>query len=257
MLATIPSLGVVSIASHPSITSFIKIKRKFGEASNILVNEYNFEESFGEENLITEIQKIAQEKNYTGIIIQLPLPSSYNTRRILDAIPEHLDVDVLGTQAWSTFTKTASPTPPVVAAVAHILQDTKINVEDKNVVVIGQGMLVGIPVAEWFRHNHTVVTIVDINTEEEERIHAYAYADIVVTGTGLPHHLKKEFFKEGVVLIDAGTSEQAGVLAGDCDPGCVDIASVFTPVPGGVGPLTVACLFENIVSFAEKKERAN
>lgn len=249
-----PSLLVISVGSHPAITSFIAIKRRFGEALGVIVDEKHFEESYGEETLIHELQKLTQEHDHTGVIVQLPLPQSYNTRTILDAIPPHLDVDVLGTQAWNTFSTIGHPIPPVAGAVAHILRDTSTDITKATVVVIGNGILVGAPVSTWFKNNHAHVTIVDITTREEERLRLYKEADIVVSGIGSPHHLKKDFFKEGVVLIDAGTSEQAGMLAGDCDPHCADIASIMTPVPGGVGPLTVAHLFENIVQKAEEKE---
>jgi methylenetetrahydrofolate dehydrogenase (NADP+) / methenyltetrahydrofolate cyclohydrolase len=246
-----PSLAVFSIAEHPSITSFIKIKRTFGEAIGVKIDEYSYEASFGEEALIKKIDDASLGETYTGIIVQLPLPATYNTQRVLDTIPVHLDVDILGTRAWKLFSDTNTSIPPVAGAVAHILQDTNTEIYTKNIVVIGNGILVGKPVSTWFKNKHANVTVVDITTPEDVRSHLYKEADIVVSGIGSPHHLKKEFFKVGVVLIDAGTSEQAGVLAGDCDPSCAEIASVCTPVPGGVGPLTVACLFENLVSKAE------
>ena len=246
-----PTLAVFSIAEHPSITSFIKIKRTFGETIGVKIDEYSYDASFGEAELIKKIDDVSLSGNYTGIIVQLPLPASYNTQRILDTIPERLDVDVLGARAWKLFSDTNIINPPVAGAVAHILQDMKIELRGKKIVVIGNGILVGKPVSTWFKNKHANVTVVDINTPENVRKQFYKEADIVVTGIGSPYHLKKEFFKEGVVLIDAGTSEQAGVLAGDCDPECAEIASVFTPVPGGVGPLTVACLFENVVKRAE------
>jgi 5,10-methylene-tetrahydrofolate dehydrogenase/methenyl tetrahydrofolate cyclohydrolase len=246
-----PSLAVFSIAEHPSITSFIKIKRTFGEAIGVKIDEYSYDASFGEAELIKKIDDVSLSGNYTGIIVQLPLPASYNTQRILDTIPERLDVDVLGARAWKLFSDTNTVLPPVAGAIAHILEDMKIEIRGKRIVVIGNGILVGKPISTWFKNKHANVTVVDINTPENVRKQFYKEADIVITGIGSPHHLKKEFFKEGVVLIDAGTSEQAGVLAGDCDPECAEIASVFTPVPGGVGPLTVACLFENVVKKAE------
>jgi 5,10-methylene-tetrahydrofolate dehydrogenase/methenyl tetrahydrofolate cyclohydrolase len=130
--------------------------------------------------------------------------------------------------------------------VAYILNDTTTSLVNKKVVIVGRGKLVGEPVAIWFKQQGAEPILIDINTPLEDRMVAYKEADIVVSGIGKPHHLKKEFFKSGVILIDAGTSEQAGVLAGDFDPSCSEIASIITPVPGGVGPLTVACLFRNI-----------
>ncbi len=247
-----PTFAIISVSTHPSIASFIKIKRKFAEAIGVAINEYNFPESFGEENLISEIQNIINKKENTSLIIQLPLPSSYNTKRVLDTIPKDLDADVLGKDAWESFIKNNNPVPPVAGAVAYILKDTNTDIKNKKIVIIGQGILVGLPVTEWFRHQGAHPDIIDINTDEKTKIKLYKEADIVISGIGKPHYLKKEFFKEGVIIIDAGTSEQAGVLAGDCDLSCEEVASVITPVPGGVGPLTVAFLFKNIFSLKEK-----
>ncbi len=254
LLSTPPTLAVFSVSSNPSIESFIKIKRKCAESIGVIVQEFSFPESMNEDDFIQEVQKGIDTSSCDALIIQLPLPSSYNTKKVLDAIPKELDADVLGKDAWGSFIDNNYPIPPVVGAVAHILQDTAIDITNKKVTVIGQGILVGLPVTEWFKHQGIELVIVDINTDEVTRLNIYKESDIVVSGIGKPHHLKKEFFKQGVILIDAGTSEQAGVLAGDIDPLCSEIASAITPVPGGVGPLTVAYLFHNVITIAEEKK---
>lgn len=253
-LSTPPTLAMFSVSSNPSIESFIKIKRKCAESIGVIVQEFSFPESMNEDDFIQEVQKGIDTSRCDALIIQLPLPSSYNTKKVLDIIPKELDADVLGKDAWESFINNSYPIPPVAGAVAHILQDTAIDITNKKVTVIGQGILVGLPVTEWFKHQGIEPVIVDINTDEVTRLNIYKESDIVVSGIGKPHHLKKEFFKQGVILIDAGTSEQAGVLAGDVDPLCSEIASAITPVPGGVGPLTVAYLFHNVITLAEEKK---
>lgn len=248
-----PTLGIVSVSTHPSIASFIKIKKMFGDAIGVAIKEYNFPENISEENLIKEIREIIDNKSCDAIIIQLPLPTSYNTKKVLYTLPPHLDVDVLGEQAFTLFKKGGNTVPPVAGAVAYILNDTKVDIKNKKIVIAGYGKLVGEPVSIWLQNQGIKPSIININTDEEEKMKLYIEADIVISGIGQPHHLKKEFFKDGVVIIDAGTSEQAGVLAGDCDPSCNEIASIITPVPGGVGPLTVACLFKNIINFAKNE----
>lgn len=248
-----PKLAVLSIATHPSIVSFIKIKRRFAEAIGIIMEEYDFDESVNESELIQKIKELSKTNEYAGIVVQLPLPKTFNTQSVLDALPEDLDVDVLSSFAWKTFMTTQKPIPPVAEAIAYILHDTHTNLAHKKVVIIGQGKLVGLPVTAWFTHQGITPEIITIDTDEITRLKLYKEGDIVISGIGIPHHLKPEYFKEGVILIDAGTSEQSGVLAGDCDPRCADSASVFTPVPGGVGPLTVAFLFYNVVTSAEQK----
>lgn len=252
-LKHIPTLAIVSVGKHPTILSFIRIKRKYAEAIGVIVKEFNFPIEDNESMLVSKLLELSLSGAYDGMVVQLPLPPTYDTGRVLEAIPPGLDVDVLGSEATKSFERAGTPIPPVAGAVAHILEDADINIEGKNVVIVGRGRLVGIPVATWFMHKGITPQIVDINTGEETKMKLFKDADIVVSGVGSPRMLKPEYFKEGVVLIDAGTSEQGGVLSGDCDPACANTASVFTPVPGGVGPLTVACLFENLITSAEKK----
>ncbi len=252
-LARSPVLAIISVAEHPSIQSFIKIKRKYAEEIGVTIREFNFKEESDESALVVHIEGLAKSGEYDGIIVQLPLPAHYDVKRVLDAVPVSLDVDVLSTQANTSFIEQGSPLPTVVGAVAHILKTTETNLIGKRVVVVGRGKLVGIPVAVWLRHQQVEPSIIDTETDPMLRVQLLQEADIVISGSGVPHLLTPEDVKPGVILIDAGTSEQAGVLAGDCDPRCADTAGVFTPVPGGVGPLTVAYLFDNLVSAAETK----
>lgn len=254
-LSANPKLAVLSIATHPSITSFITIKRKFGEVLGITVDEYDFPLTYKEENLIEEIQKIAKSNDYTGMIVQLPLPEGFNTRLVLDHIPQELDVDVLGRNAFAIFEKEKRPIPPVACAIAHILEKTEVSLLNKKVVIVGYGILVGEPVFVWFKHQGIESAIIDITTDEAMRTKLFKEADIVVSGIGKAHYLKKEYFKKGVILIDAGTSKENDILAGDFDPSCEEIAYSMTPVPGGVGPLTVAFLFKNLITFAESNNK--
>lgn len=249
-----PALAILSVGTHPSTASFVKIKRNYASEIGVTIKEMNLPNDTDQAELIRKIVSLAED-GVDGVVVQLPLPPSYDTRIVLDSIPENLDVDVLGSVAAAAFERAGTPVPPVAGAVAHILEDADINIEGKNVVVVGRGRLVGTPVATWFMHRGITPRIIDINTDPKTKLELFKEADIVVSGVGIPKILKPEYFKNGVVLIDAGTSEQAGVLSGDCDPACADMASVFTPVPGGVGPLTVTCLFENLITSAESNKK--
>lgn len=242
-----PTLAVLAVPIHPSIISFITIKRKFAEAIGVKIEEYDFKETDTEDVMIEKIEELSKRSDTPGIIVQLPLPKNWDSKRVLNALPEKLDVDVLGDNAFGAFLQHGLPVPPVALAVAHILEDTHTDITDKKVVIIGQGQLVGLPVSLWFSHHGVTPTIVTIDTDDTTRMKLYKEADIIISGIGKPSSLKPEHCKEGVILIDAGTSEQAGVLTGDADPLCVEVASIFTPVPGGVGPLTVASLFKNLL----------
>ena len=143
--------------------------------------------------------------------------------------------------------------PPVAAAVALILATHDVRVDGAYAVVVGQGRLVGEPVTAWLRQRGASVTVL---TRESSDRSALANADLIVTGAGVAGLIRPEDITQGCVLIDAGTSESDGSIVGDADPACALKASVFTPVPGGVGPVAVACLFRNAAFLARNGESA-
>jgi methylenetetrahydrofolate dehydrogenase (NADP+)/methenyltetrahydrofolate cyclohydrolase len=248
-----PILAIISATDHPSIQSFIKIKRTYAEEIGVTILERHFDTSATQEMIKHHIRDLVQEKSCDGIIVQLPLPPSFNAQEILDCIPSHVDVDVLTTHAYQKFEHEGSPLPTVVSAVAHILSDTKTDISSKNMVIVGRGKLVGAPVCTWAQQQRAHVTAIDKDTPADIRAELLKNADIIVAGSGSPHHITPEDISSDVVLIDAGTSEDAGVLSGDCDPLCATKARIFTPVPGGVGPLTVSYLFQNVILSAQRK----
>lgn len=247
-----PSLAIICIPDHPSIISFIKIKKKYGEALGITVDVFEYEETISESTLVNEINTIVHSKKYTGVIVQIPLPKHIHQENVLSCIPEYLDVDVLNPVTFTHFKEHGFPIPPVAGAIAHILAESKVILENKKVVIVGYGQLVGIPTTLWFNHQGVTPDIIDIHTNEETKWKLLKEADIVITGIGSPNYFKKEHFQKDVILIDAGTSEQSGTLAGDIDKECAQDAYLYTPVPGGVGPLTVACLFKNLIDFVKQ-----
>jgi methylenetetrahydrofolate dehydrogenase (NADP+)/methenyltetrahydrofolate cyclohydrolase len=202
------------------------------------------------DDAITFIQSIAGD--FDGIVIQLPLPESLDAEKIVASIPLEKDIDLLSTKAMEKYRSGGELEPPVARAVFEILKYHDVGLAEKNIVVIGNGKLVGAPVAAMLEREalkNPAITFSQIrrSTPEAERLAAIKNADIIISGVGEPHFIKPEMVKDGVVLIDAGTSEQAGKLAGDIDPACAEKASLMTPVPGGVGPVTVACLFLNLL----------
>ena len=129
-----------------------------------------------------------------------------------------------------------------------ILESECITVEGKEVVIVGNGSLVGKPAAAWFRLGGAHVDVADNETDNLPDV--TKQADIIVCGAGVPGLITPEMIKEGVIILDAGTSEDSGKLRGDADPACADKASLYTPVPGGIGPITVAVLLRNVVDAA-------
>ena len=238
-----PTLAIVSTGDDVVTQKYLSRKRTYGESIGVAVDVHTFLEETSEAVLIDAIKKLAADETITGIVVQLPLPPHINQEKVLSHIPSDKDPDALGHNPLVL--------SPVSRAVAYVLEKNNIDPKAKQVVVIGRGTLVGIPVFNWFKSIGATVESVDEHTENKEVL--LQKADIIVSGAGVPHLVTKDMVKEGVVLIDAGTSDVSGKLVGDIDESCEDKAALITPVPGGVGPVAVAMLFKNLLLLAERK----
>lgn len=203
------------------------------------------------------IPAFARARKNHGVVIQLPLPFQ-NIQQILNGIPFSKDVDTLSSEGLGgVLTGTSPILPPVVAGVKRLLEEYHISLAGKKITIVGSGRLVGKPFEVWLLilwlmsqampHTISIVTdaVRDISEDTEN-------ADILFTGTGIPGIITKDMVKDGVVIIDAGTTKKDGVYRGDADSSAYCKASFYTPVPGGVGPLTVAFLFRNLITLIEK-----
>ncbi|MCX6787546.1 MAG: bifunctional 5,10-methylenetetrahydrofolate dehydrogenase/5,10-methenyltetrahydrofolate cyclohydrolase [Candidatus Kaiserbacteria bacterium] len=240
-------LGIVANTT-PATQSYLRIKEKRATDAGCVFEVQRFLEDTNADLLCRAIAAT----NADTVIVQLPLPSGIDTKKVCDAIPLEKDADVLSSVARTKFEHGDADAllPPVVAAVREIFIQYTIEVKGKSAVVIGNGWLVGNPCAVWLKQQGAEVSMVTL--ESGDLAAALSVADIVISGAGSPHLIKPDMIKEGVVLIDAGTSDSGGALAGDADPACAEKCALFTPVPGGVGPLAVACLFENAVTLTER-----
>ncbi len=187
-----------------------------------------------------------------GLIVLLPLPHHIDRQAVLNAVPLVLDVDTTGAQASQLFYENkALYAYPTALAVLAVLDSLALDLSEKKIVMVGQGMLVGKPVTHMLRARGLDVTVVDRDTPDPTSL--FKNADVLISAVGKPHFITKDDLKQGVIVIDAGTSELEGGVVGDIDPeGLSSVASAFSPVPGGVGPVTVAMLMQNIVQSAEK-----
>ena len=237
---------------------YVKMKAKKAEELGLVFQGADFPESISTQDLVEEIQKLNNVKNMCGIIVQLPLPEHIDARSVLDAIDPKLDVDALGSASAEKFyEKGEGFVLPTAKACLHILKEIEKEtggLKEKSIVVLGQGELVGRPVSKLLEIKGYKQTPVDTKTQDQESI--LRNADVIISGIGVPGFIKGEMLKGGVVLIDAGTSEQNGSLSGDVDMDSVgDLASFVSPVPGGVGPLTIAMLFQNVLEVARTKNQ--
>ncbi|MDP3956231.1 MAG: bifunctional 5,10-methylenetetrahydrofolate dehydrogenase/5,10-methenyltetrahydrofolate cyclohydrolase [bacterium] len=251
LLSRPPVLGIIEVGNNPVIGSFVKIKKKIGDSLGVEIKHKKLKEDTTTDILIEQVKKLSPLCD--GVIVQLPLPSHISTDEVLNAIPLEKDIDVLSALAIDAYRSRKSIyLPPVAGAVGHILiEGGYINFgPDRIAVVVGKGRLVGQPVFDWFKNaTNMVVEAVDDRTPDIKK-HTFR-ADIIVSGAGVPGLITPDMVGLNSVLIDAGTSEQGGKLVGDIDPVCYEKCFFYTPVPGGVGPVTVAVLYENLVKATQ------
>ena len=245
-------LGIIYAGSNKAIESFISRKEKFAKNIDIKTKLFRFGEDISTEILKNSVQEILNDDFVGGIIVQLPLPKHIPPEEILSLIPPEKDPDLLSPASIEKFEQGESEIlPPTLGAIVEIITRNKVLFENKKTVVLGRGRLVGKPVATWLRRHGVSPKVLGRDTGEKEK--DIAKADIIISGIGVPKFIRPEMIRNGVVLIDAGTSEEGGVLSGDIDPACESKASLFTPTPGGVGPITVAILFKNLLSLKSQK----
>lgn len=243
------SLGIILVGENAASEKFIEEKKKRGEVLEIDVRTYTFPVFESTRSLRKKIADLVKKTGHDGYIIQLPLPEGINTQYILNTIPEAKDVDVLNQKSVGAFAVGRSKAvPPVVGAIQALLQSESIELMGKKIAVVGAGRLVGGPVALWLTSQDlpfTVLTYTSPDIHEELK-----KADIIISGAGSPGLIRGDMVKNGVALIDAGTAVAEGKVKGDVDAeSLADHEGFLAPVPGGVGPLTVAYLFKNLLAL--------
>lgn len=244
----------VLVGDDPASLQYVKMKARKAERVGISFHNAAFLAGISTAELIKEIGLLNKIKNMCGIIVQLPLPAHLDRQAILDAIDARLDVDCLGTTASEKFYKNENAVGfPTALACMAILDSLDLDLPGKNITVLGQGLLVGKPVAALLKFRGLNPAIITSKTENKEEI--IKQADIIISGVGKGKYITGDMIKQGAVIIDAGTSESNGGIVGDVDLESVEnIAGYVSPVPGGVGPVTVAMLLKNVLMVAKKIE---
>ncbi len=238
----------------PVSEKFVKIKQDTASSIGIEFRVKRADGEVSEEEFQEVIDEICAIPEVCGVIVQLPIPKHLDKGKILSMVPPELDVDCLNPlNIWWESGKYKF-TPPVAAAVEHILSSVETD-QTKQVVVVGRGNLVGVPTIKYLTKKGWTAVSLDSSSPNWET--TIKEADVLITGVGKPGLIRGEHIKPGAVVIDAGTSESGGKIQGDVDTSSVEpVAKVVSPVPGGVGPLTVAMLLKNVLLSAKKKKQA-
>ncbi len=229
---------VVSVGDSKVSRDYMRRKKEVGESIGVSLVCDSFGDSISEEALADVLRKKALDPHIHGLVLQLPVPDSWSTEALVKEIPPDKDIDALGV-APRVY-------PPVVEAIREIFKREGLHAQGKKAVVIGRGRLVGVPVFEWLTKEGARVKSFDRSQEGLQE--ALSEAEIIVSGAGSPGLITPDLLPSNgkVILLDAGTSEASGKIVGDADPQCAQKCALFTPVPGGIGPMTLVMLFRNL-----------
>ncbi|HLC99691.1 MAG TPA: bifunctional 5,10-methylenetetrahydrofolate dehydrogenase/5,10-methenyltetrahydrofolate cyclohydrolase [Patescibacteria group bacterium] len=245
-----PGLAVVFAGSDPASLSYIRAKERAAQEIDVQFFFYKLPSKSLTKHIVALIEELNQRKDVHGVIVQLPLPKHLNRSHILNAIALEKDVDVLSDQAKKLF-ENGRPVfvPPPASAAMELIKQSGKRAEQSVVTLVGHGILVGKPIETLLSQKAKTLFVCDQKTQLLST--KTRKADILISAVGKPNLITASMVKKGAVLIDAGTSRHQGKIVGDVDFDRVAPKTSFiTPVPGGVGPVTVAMLIANVVKAA-------
>ena len=247
-------LAVIIVGNNPASRTYVNNKKKACEAAGIVSEEYALPEETTQEELLALVRELNQKDSINGILCQLPLPKQLDEEAVIAAISDKKDVDAFSAvNVGHIMIGDYSFLPCTPAGIMEILRHYNIDVAGKECVVIGRSNIVGKPMAMLLLHQNGTVTICHSKTKNLKDV--TSRADILVAAVGIPHFVTADMVKEGAVVIDVGMDrDENGKLCGDVDFAAVEPkASYITPVPGGVGPMTIATLLKNTVTAAKQQ----
>ncbi|MBX4211810.1 MAG: bifunctional 5,10-methylenetetrahydrofolate dehydrogenase/5,10-methenyltetrahydrofolate cyclohydrolase [Candidatus Yanofskybacteria bacterium] len=258
-------LAAVLVSDDPGLEKFVRVKQKAGLEKFVRVKQkaaekigidfalYKFDPKTDPEEVVGVIEYLNLDEGIHGILIELPLPEHYDRQRVLDAVALEKDVDALSSSMQEKFYSNSSViVPPAVRALQIVLQEHHIEIKNKAIAVFGQGLLIGQPITYWLKEEGAHVDTIDIDTKSPEEISQKA--DIIISGVGKAGLITEAMVREGAIVIDYGYENLEGRPTGDVDFGPVSAkAELITPVPGGMGPIVVASVLENLLLLNTKQ----
>ena len=257
-----PGLAVILVGGDPASQVYVRNKGKQTLEAGMNSYEHKLDASTSSDVLLDPIKKLNQDPNVHGILCQLPLPDHLNEKEVINSIDPEKDVDgfhISNVGLLNTGQKSMIPCTPLGCLL--LLKDRIGNLSGKSAVIVGRSNIVGKPMANLLLQENCTVTIAHSRTEHIERV--CAQADIIVAAVGRPEMIKKEWVKSGATVIDVGINRvtkkidgvEKTVLVGDvCFSDMAGVAAGVTPVPGGVGPMTIACLLANTVTACYRSQ---
>ena len=249
-----PGLAVIRVGEDPSSLIYIRNKKRKAEEVGIYFEEHTLKENTSQDELIELIARLNSDSRIEGIVLQLPLPDHLDEKRMLEKISPDKDVDGFHPLNMGRLLKgDPSFIPATPRGIVELLDRYKIPLEGKRAVVVGRSDIVGKPLAFLLLARNATVTICHSKSKDLSLI--TREGDILVAGLGKPGFIKEKMVKEGSVIIDVGINKVGNKIVGDVDFEKVkEKASYITPVPGGVGPMTIVIVLKNVLEAAESRE---
>ncbi|WP_144488689.1 bifunctional methylenetetrahydrofolate dehydrogenase/methenyltetrahydrofolate cyclohydrolase FolD [Bacillus thuringiensis] len=249
----VPGLAVILVGEDPASRSYVKGKEKGCEQVGIYSELIELPETITEERLLAEIDRLNGDHRINGILVQLPLPKHIEEKAIIERISPEKDVDgfhPISVGRMMTGQDTFLPCTP--HGIVELVKETNLDISGKHVVVIGRSNIVGKPVGQLFLNENATVTYCHSKTQNMKELSKLA--DILIVAVGRPKMITADYIKEGAVVIDVGVNRlETGKLCGDVDfDNVLDVAGYITPVPKGVGPMTITMLLHNTVESAKR-----
>ena len=257
-----PGLAVILVGSNPASISYVKRKEIACNEVGIHTETFSFEENISQDKLIKFIYKLNQNEKFSGILVQLPLPSHLDEQNIIDSILPIKDVDGLTSEnSGLLFLGQPRFIPATPYGILRLLKENKITTKGKTVVIVGRSKLVGLPLASILlrKGDYVDATVISCHSKTNNLAQHTKKADILVAAIGSPKFITQKMVSHNTCVIDVGVNrvidtkkDKGFALVGDVDYEKVkNIASYITPVPGGVGPMTVAMLLKNVSKSAK------
>ena len=258
--AEVAALGHVGIATilvgdDPASHIYIDLKHKAAEAAGIEARDLRLPAATSEEDVLALVAELNADDAVDGILVQLPLPAPLDESRVIEAIDPSKDVD--GIHPWNAgrlYLGRPTLVPATPLGVMRMLAEYEIEIEGAHAVVVGRSAIVGKPVAQLLLLANATVTVCHSRTRDLAR--QTLDADILVAAVGQPHLIAADMVKPGSAVIDVGLTRTDEGLRGDVDPAAAERAAYLTPVPGGVGPMTIAMVLQNTASAARARRAA-
>lgn len=257
-----PKLVVVQVGERPDSSTYVRMKLKSCADAGIIGEHLQLPAEITQEELMQKLDEMNKDQSIHGILVQLPLPAHLDEEAVTNGVLTEKDVDGFSELNIAAVFKKNSQlkiVPCTPKGIMYMLEKEQVQLSGKNAVVCGRSDIVGGPLSKLLEKEGATVTVIHSKTTQEQKKFFLKHADVIVSAVGQANFITKDDIKEGVVIVDVGTNwtpdatKKSGQrMVGDVDfEGCVELASKITPVPGGVGPMTVVMVLDNLLQTAK------